>query len=34
MINLRDTMIMARPVAKIRIRTLAMVVLTECVSPG
>jgi hypothetical protein len=34
MINLRDTMIMARSVAIVRIRMMAMIALTGGVSPG
>jgi hypothetical protein len=34
MTNLRDTMIMARPYAIIRIREMGMIVLTAGVSPG
>jgi hypothetical protein len=34
MINLRDTMIMARSVAIVRIRMMAMIALTGCVSAG
>jgi hypothetical protein len=34
MVNLRDTMIMARPIAFIRMREMTMIMPTTCVSSG